>query len=485
MLYQTKEQLFNNKALEVKAGTLTIKNPEIFKKRTIDDIVETIILSDDTEMKRLAYWITYLAASSLKVVPASIHNLYEVSGSGTIDQFAPLEKVSRVTGTSFPTGFTVAAINIRTLTYDLARAVFKAAQKNNAGAFIFEIAKSEIGYTDQKPLEYSSLVLLAAMKENYQGPVFIQGDHFQVKAKNYLENKDKELTQLKALIKEAIEAYFYNIDIDSSTLVDLGKQTLDEQQRLNYEVCAYFTKYIRAKQPQGIDISIGGEIGEVGGKNSTLDELHAFMKGYLKSIGSLKPISKISIQTGTTHGGVVLPDGSIAKVNIDFETLKTLSMIAQREYKMAGAVQHGASTLPNEAFHHFPEVGCAEIHLATQFQNIVYDYLPLPLKEKIYAWLYETYANEKKPGMTNDQFIYKTRKNALGPFKKEIFSLPKEWRQKISSVMEEEFSFLFDKLNLKNTKELVTQCVKPVVVDKKLDDFLREEKDLGKLEGAD
>ena len=196
-------------------------------------------------------------------------------------------------------------------------------------------------------------------------------------------------------------------------------------------------------------------------------------------------ISKISIQTGTSHGGVVLPDGSIAKVSIDFDTLAKLSSIAKETYKMAGAVQHGASTLPNEAFNRFPGVGCAEIHLATQFQNMVYDYLPLPLKEKIYAWLHKECAAEKKADWTDDQFIYKTRKKALGPFKKEIHSLPSDVRVKISSVLEEEFSFLFKQLNIKDTCSHVAKYIKPVSVVKPKDFFLKEEKDLGTLEGAD
>jgi fructose/tagatose bisphosphate aldolase len=467
MVYQNESQIFDGKTIVEKDGKIEIKNPDFFRKKIVDDLIDTIILSDSAHLKRLCYFVAYNAGISLGVIPSSIQGLYEARGNGAVS------------------GFTVPAMNIRTLTYDLARAVFRAANKINAGAFIFEIAKSEIGYTDQRPLEYSSVLILAAIKENYQGPIFIQGDHFQVKAKNYLQDKDKELNPLKELIKEAINCSFYNIDIDTSTLVDLSKESLDEQQKLNYGVCAELTKHIRKLQPKNINISIGGEIGEVGGKNSTPEELHAYVKGYLKEIGELKGISKISIQTGTSHGGVVLPDGSIAKVSIDFDTLKKLSEIARKDYRMAGAVQHGASTLPNEAFHTFPEVGCAEIHLATQFQNIVYDYLPLPLKEKIYAWLHSTCAAEKKPDMTNDQFIYKTRKNALGPFKKEIHSLPKEWKEKISSILEEEFSFLFDKLRIKDTKNYVKEYVKPAIVEKKKDEFLREEKDLGELEGAD
>ena len=216
-------------------------------------------------------------------------------------------------------------------------------------------------------------------------------------------------------------------------------------------------------------ISIGGEIGEVGSHNSTAEELDAFMHCYAERISGMQGISKLTIQTGTTHGGVVLPDGTIAKVKLDFETLKNLSSQVREKYKMAGCVQHGASTLPNEAFHNFPEVGCAEIHLATQFQNIVYDYMPIPLKEKIYAWLHENFAHEKI-GQTVDQFIYKTRKNALGPFKKEITALSYDVRSKIVSALKVEFDFLFNQLKTVNTKPIVDKYTKivPLRKDKKL-----------------
>lgn len=467
MVYKDEGEILNNEAIIEKNGKITIKDTELFREKVIDRLLETIILSDSAHLKRICYWVTHAAALDLGVVPSSIQGLYEARGKGKIS------------------GFTVPAMNIRTLTYDLTRSVFRSAKKINAGAFIFEIAKSEIGYTDQRPVEYTSVILLAAMKENYKGPIFIQGDHFQVKASNYLKDKDKEVNQLKDLIGEAVEAEFYNIDIDSSTLVDLSKETIDEQQKSNYEVCALFTKFIRKIQPKGINISVGGEIGEVGGKNSTTEEFTAFMKGYKKIMRAMKGISKMSIQTGTTHGGVVLPDGSIAKVSIDFDTLKKLSEIGIKDYGISGCVQHGASTLPNEAFNNFPSVGCAEIHLATQFQNIVYDYLPLPLKEKIYDWLHNNCADEKKPGYTDDQFVYSARKKALGPFKKEIFSLSWDVRNKISKVLEEEFDFLFEQLNIKDTKPMADKYVKIVRVEKGKEVFLKEEKELGELEGAD
>ncbi|MCM8830898.1 MAG: class II fructose-bisphosphate aldolase [Candidatus Omnitrophica bacterium] len=466
MVYTNESEIFGD-VIKLDNNYIIINDFEKFREKIIDNLIDTIILGESEHLKKICYFIAYNAAIQFGVFPSSIQPLYEARGQGLCG------------------GFSVPAINLRTLTYDLARAIFRVAKSIDASAFIFEIAKSEIGYTDQRPMEYSSLIMLAAIKENYKGPIFIQADHFQVKASNFFKDQQAEITSLENLIKEAIDASFYNIDIDSSTLVDLSKSDISEQQKLNYQICSHFTKFIRNIQPDNIMISIGGEIGEVGGKNSTPEELYAFMNGYLEQIGNLKGISKISIQTGTSHGGVVLPDGSIAKVNIDFDTLKKLSEIAQKEYKLAGAVQHGASTLPNEAFNNFPKVGCAEIHLATQFQNIVYDYLPLPLKEKIYSWLHQNFADEKKPNMTADQFIYKVRKNALGPFKKEIYSLPREWRNKISSVLEEEFAFLFEQLNIKNTKTLVDKYIKPILVKKDKNSFLKETSKLTDLEGAD
>src|SRR5206468_7469258 len=190
---------------------------------------------------------------------------------------------------------------------------------------------------------------------------------------------EAELGALRTLIEEELHAGFYNIDVDTSTLVDLSKPNLDEQQRDNYERAAQFTQFIREREPAGVTVSVGAEIGEVGGKNSDVHELQAFMDGYNRALARLEGgpytgISKISVQTGTSHGGVVLPDGSIAKVQLDLEALKALSADARSQYGLGGAVQHGASTLPPEAFSEFPECEAVEIHLATNFQTIVMDH---------------------------------------------------------------------------------------------------------------
>jgi len=419
----------------------------------IDRLVSELVLSDEPAVKaRIAKKIINIAYKK-GVYPSSIHELYAARGKGEFN------------------GFTVPAVNLRTLTYDLARAIFRVARKNNAGAFIFEIAKSEMGYTAQAPVEFAAVIIGAAVKEGFSGAVFIQGDHFQLSLKKFKEAPNKEMEGLKALISEAIAAGFYNIDIDSSTLVDLSKTDIKKQQFNNYEVCAKLTQFIRQSQPRGVEISVGGEIGEVGSRNSTPEDLRAFMQGYRDRLRKGRTgLSKISIQTGTSHGGVVLPDGSIAQVKLDFETLKSLSKIARDEFGMAGAVQHGASTLPQEAFHKFPEVEAAEVHLATEFQNMVYEsgHFPQELKNRIYEWLKANASGEKKEGETEEQFIYKTRKKALGPFKKDIMGLPQEVRDAIAKELEERFEFLFKQLNAVNNKELVNKFVtlKRVIIRK-------------------
>ena len=417
--------------------------------KSIDKLAYELALTENKKEKEKIAKTIFNKAYEKDIFPWSINDLYLARGRGKFG------------------GFTVPAINLRAMTYDLARAIFRAAKKINAGTFIFEIAKSEMGYTDQAPIEYTATCLAAAIREGFSGSVFIQGDHFQLKAKNYSENPEKEITGIKALIAEAVRSGFYNIDIDSSTLVDLSKKTIKEQQLHNYKACAEVTKFIREIEPKELNVSVGGEIGEVGGKNSTPEELEAFMRGFKELTENAPGISKISIQTGSSHGGVVLPDGTVAKVKIDFDTLKNLSRLARDKYGMAGAVQHGASTLPSDAFGKFPEVETAEVHLATQFQNIMYDSKAFPqdLKEKINEWIKENLSKEKKENQTEEQFIYKTRKKALGPFKKEILGLSPGIREKIVGEVEKEFQFLFEKLNIKDTKDLVKKYIKPKAVE--------------------
>lgn len=467
MEHQSKEELLVDLEGVVKlkdslddepGGSVEILDELALKNKVVDKLAFDAVFGNP-EVKTKARFLLWELGQNLGIIPSSNHDFYMARGR---NQYS---------------GKTMPSINTRAMVYFTARAALRAAIKNKVGMIQFELARSEIGYTDQRPGEYTAVLLAACIKESFRGPLFILADHFQAKAKSYQEDPDKEVGAIKELMREAVGAGWFSIDVDASTLVDLKKETLDKQQRTNYELSAKLTQYARSLEPKGITFGLGAEIGEVGGKNSTPEELRAFMAGYNKTLKNLDPslkgLCKISVQTGTAHGGVVLPDGTLAQAKVDFEILGNLSKIAREEFGLAGAVQHGASTLPDNAFSLFTQRETCEIHLATGFQNFLYDHEKFPpeLKEEMYQYLNENHRDERKEGQTDDQFYYELRKKALGPFKKKLWSLDSDVKEVIMSGLEKKFAFLFEQLNVFDTEKLVAQFVTPVKVKKSEEDF--------------
>ncbi|HEV2529277.1 MAG TPA: class II fructose-bisphosphate aldolase [Thermomicrobiales bacterium] len=417
----------------------------------IERLVRTGIFPEG-ELREAARWLIRATAEALGAFPASINDVYLAAGRGAYQNI------------------TTPAINVRTLTFDIARTIFQVAERTNTGHFVFEIARSEMSYSWQRPADYSAAVLGAAVAAGWRGPVFIQGDHFQAARAKFAEDPDAEIERVRKLSTEAIAAGFFNIDIDASTLVDIEQADLVEQQRNNYERTAELLAHIRAIQPEGITVSVGAEIGEVGKHNSTVDDLDAFMTGFQRDLadreGDLVGISKISVQTGTSHGGTVLPDGSIKEVAVDFQVLADISAAGRERYGIGGAVQHGASTLPESAFGRFAESNAIEVHLATAFQNAVFDseHFPAGLRDRIYEWLRETRAQERKEGQTDAQFFYSTRKRAFGPFKEEIWGLPQETRDAIMAELAPRFELIMRELGVAGQRQIVEDIVRPVIV---------------------
>lgn len=398
-----------------------------------------------------ARWLVRQIAVEMGAYPASIQDLYMAAARGEYSNI------------------TTPAINVRGDTVEFASTIFRAAAATGTKQVLFELARSENGYTDQSPAEYATSILAAAVKSGWEGPVMIQGDHYQANRKKYAENPEAEIDAVRQHAINAINAGYANIDVDCSTLVDLSKPTLKEQQELNSRHTAELTAAIRNVEPEGITVSVGAEIGEIGNDNSTVEDLYAFYEGYEEELAKLGqnivPVSKISVQTGTSHGGVVLPDGTIADAAVDFETLGDLSAAAKK-LGMAGSVQHGASTLPEEAFGKFAQADACEVHLATAYQNAYYDseHFPSELLQAVYKHLDEAQASARKDDMTDAQFYYTTRKNAFGPFKKEMWSLPDETKQKIYAEIQPRFELVMRELGVAGRGDLVDKHIKPVKV---------------------
>jgi hypothetical protein len=442
----------------VEGDRLVIDDEARFRSQAAADLAWTAAFTTDDPTAEAVRWIVWEASQALGARSASIQELYMARSRGEVS------------------GFTVPALNIRVATFDMARSFYETAARADVGTVIFELARSEQTYTYQRPMDYVTSILSGAIAGGWKNPVFIQGDHYQFNAKKYAADPEAMTEEIRRACRLAIDAGYRNIDIDSSTLVDLSKPNLDEEQRENYMRAAELTALIRELETDGVTVSVGGEIGEVGKQNSTPDELRAYLDGYNAELQKLAPgakgLSKVSVQTGTSHGGVPLPGGGVAEVKLDFEVLRTLGEVA-RSYGLAGAVQHGASTLPEELFHHFPAVETAEIHLATGFQNRAYDHpaFPSALRDEINEWLREHAADERKAGQTEEQFLYTTRKKAIGPFKRQLWELPT--KDEILAAQSATLAFLFTELRVNGTMELVERYIKPVPVARPIPEALR------------
>jgi fructose/tagatose bisphosphate aldolase len=414
----------------------------------VRDLAWTAAFSEDAATAEAAQWIVWEAAQALGARSASIHELYMARARGEVS------------------GFTVPAINLRAQTFDMARVAFESATTRDVGAVILELARSEQTYTFQRPIDYATSVLAGAIAAHWQGPMFIQGDHYQFNAKKYAADPETMTEEIRRACRLAVDAGYRNIDIDASTLVDLSHGTEDQQLRENYERSAELAALIRSLEPDGVTISIGGEIGEVGKENSTEAELRAYLDGLGRELEQRAPgvagISKVSVQTGTSHGGVVLPDGTIGSAAVDFDVHRRLGEVSRNEYGIAGTVQHGASTLPDELFHKFREVETVEIHLATGFQNLLYEHpaFPREIHEQIEAWCFANALDERKSDQTDQQFVYTTRKKALGPFKRQLWDL--ETKDEILGAQARKIAFLFHELGVESSRAMVDQYVRPV-----------------------
>ena len=405
---------------------------------TLEQDILTLVLTPREKRKKLAVQILNLTWEN-GLYPASIRPVYQTLVRG---ELSPM---------------TIPAFNVRGLTYPLARAIWRAALQANCGPIVFELAPSESSGCDQTFEEYAALVMAAAFKEGYRGPVFLQGDHFSLDSAN-------DLKQLEELALQVIESGFYQIDIDGSHLFDQKAENLNGFHAPNAEITGKLIKSIRAMQPRDIHITLGGEVGEIGGRNTSVDDLvafHAELQNQLK--GETPGLDKISAQTGTTHSGIVLPDGSTGRMSVDFDLISGLSKQA-RQFGWSGLVQHGASTLQFEDLARLPQAGVIEVHLATQIQNILFDHpaFPMDLREQMKRELVSAARSaegdqlDTSDDLSEAQRFYQARWAAWGIFKKQLWQLPPEVVAHVSDSLADWATGIFHVLQANNRSQVLT-----------------------------
>ncbi len=355
-------------------------------------------------------------------------------------------------------GFTVPAVNIRGLVFDLARAAFQAAERVAAGPFIFEIAPSELSAGGQTFDEYAGEIIAAALAQGWQGPVFLQGDHF------HLESGDPiAIAGMEQLCAHAIRSGFYQIDIDASDLVGEEGASVEERLQPNAGTTAKVVSLVRRLEPLGPQLVLGGEVGRIGGELTTESDFREFLRILAARLQpGVAGLGKVSVNTGTQHGGLLDESGNVGRMPVDFELVGRLSGIARREFGLPGIVQHGASTMSLEQMSRLPGFGVNEVHLATAIQTTVFDHpaFPKPLRERMERELAESAHDQSGPETKRTEPARSSnifREHgwlAWGRYKSELWGLPAEVRSELREAMTAWFCGVFIALGLGGREQI-------------------------------
>jgi fructose/tagatose bisphosphate aldolase len=404
---------------------------------TLEQDILALALAPRDERKKMAVQILNLTWEK-GLYPASIAPVYQALGRG---ELPPM---------------TIPAFNVRGLTYPLARAIWRAALQADCGPIIFELAPSEATGCDQTFEEYAAMVMAAAFKEGYRGPVFLQGDHFSI---DHLSDTEP----LTELALQVIESGFYQIDIDGSHQYNSQAEQLTDFHAPNAQVTARLISALRQKQPRDIHLTLGGEVGEIGGRNTSVEDLIAFrseLQNYLPK--DTAGLDKISAQTGTTHSGIVLPDGSTGRMSVDFSLIAQLAQQA-RQFGWSGMVQHGASTLQIKDLAQLPAAGVVEVHLATQIQNILFDHpaFPIELRDQMKRELVKSTRGaegdqlETADDLSEAQRFYQARWAAWGIYKSQLWQLKPEVISQIADSLAEWATSIFQSLKVAQRSQIL------------------------------
>ena len=397
-------------------GRLVIDDEAPFRGTAAADLAWTAAFTGDDPTAEAARWIIWEASQALGARSASIHELYVARGRGEVS------------------GFTVPAINIRAQTFDMARTFYETAARADVGAVIFELARSEQTYTFQRPMDYATFVLAGAIAAGWRHPVFIQGDHYQFNAKKYAADPEAMTEEIRRACRLAIDAGYRNIDIDSSTLVDLSKPDRDEEQRENYLRAAELTALIRGLETDGVTVSVGGEIGEVGKQNSTADELEAYLDGYDARAGAPgarrgRACPRSASRPARPMAACRCPAAASPRSSSTSRSCATWarspapaawparSSTARRRCPTSCSTTSRRSRRPRSTSRPASRTRSTSTRRSRP-----------RCMDEIDAWCRENAADERKDGQTDEQFLYTTRKKAIGPFKRQLWDLETEGR---------------------------------------------------------
>lgn len=390
--------------LQIKRGGVEILNPEVARGVLTDRLIFNAVFHSETQIKATSRWLIKAIGQSLNIFSSSTHGLQNILNP-------PARKKMKTPVLQTPH-----------LSYDIARAVFQAIQKHHMGPVIFELGESSMESENQSPGEFSATIFAAAIREEYQGPIFIQAHHIQVNTESFQRAPDKEIQKLKNLIIESIATGIYNLWINGFSISHSPQTRQVKTQNPSSQLLAVATDIIRLHEPKNLDISIGGGV-KVSGDSKTFEkDIISFLDEYrenLQKIGeNINGISKISFQP--------------------FEEIPTeIHLMLMNHYGLNGRVPLNSSNFSKEVLEDFSGIGGMEFPLNMPFHSLFIDHADLP--ENIRKTLIGSLSN---PSISTNNAIKKT-----------LWTLPDTLRENIRNQFVEKIIFFFKTFKTTNALE--------------------------------
>ncbi len=322
----------------------------------------------------------------------------------------------------------VMAANIRII--HSTRGIMMAAKELDA-AVMFEIAKSEIGYTAQNPKQFADMVIRTAEELEFNQPYAIHGDHITIK-----KNTPEDVAAGEKLIKDEIAAGFTSFAIDASHNFDIDAPTVAEQLADNIEITSKLAKLI--PDTAGLEVEVG-EVGKVdpatGEKALTsVAEAKTFVSA-IKDAGFSPNL--LATNNGTVHGNIYDEMGNIVEqVGIDIDRTRDIAQaIAPHGVFVA---QHGITGTPLDLMHLLIDAGVFKGNVGTNWQNIALKSMPEGLVKRMEEWTlaseHSQKMKQKKPGIQDLVLLGKNIKHSIKVFKSEIDAISGDDLAKIDAA---------------------------------------------------
>ena len=441
--------------VNIEKDSITVLHGERLKEECLDRLLYNAVFNQDKSVKDYAQWAIHACANYMQAIPCTISNLYE---DNTNNQMS---------------GRTVPVLYFRGLCYESARATFKLLNQIDSAACMFAVDLSEGQDTDLSAEEYAAVMLTAAMREGFHGPLFFQAA-IRIDANNFAKNSTEESERVHQQIKAAIHNGFYNIHMDASVTVDKDQVALLEKYRNNFEQVAMMSLRAREYQPTHIEVNLSAHVGTIGDEHTInrVDEIEAFLDGYESCLRNEAPkargLSQLSVSIGTVPGGRVLPDGRPQEMNLDWQAFERLQATAIQNYDLNGLILQGVSTLSEETQKQLPYKQVLEAHLSTAHHQLLLNssHLPEALKHDIIAYLKDAQRGHWREGMTEEQFIHSVSGKCFGPFKKKFWDLSGECKKQLKDEVSNLLGRSFAAFRIAETKRIVREKVRPEVISR-------------------